>query len=69
MKTTVTQMGDTFDIISKRIYGDEHFIDVLMNANIKHRKTAIFQYGTVLNCPDIDVTSTEYDQNLPPWRR
>ena len=69
MATTISQMGETWDMISKRVYGDEHFVDVLVSANIQHRKTAIFQHGTVLNCPDIDTTAAEYDLNIPPWKR
>ena len=69
MKTTVTQMGDTFDSISRRLYCDEHFMHELIAANIKHRKTAIFQYGTVLNVPNINTEDVEYNINLPPWKR
>ena len=41
-KTIKTISGDTWDILSKRTYGDERFMDVLMRANITHRKAVIF---------------------------
>ena len=38
MTTYVTTSMDTWDIISKKVYGDEHFIDALIAANLEHRK-------------------------------
>lgn len=69
MATYTTTQGDTWDIISRKIYGNELFMDVLIKANINHRKTVIFPYGVVLNVPDIDTTSSEYEANLPVWKR
>jgi nucleoid-associated protein YgaU len=69
MTSYTTQQGDTWDIISKRLYGDEHYFDVLIKANIDYRKIVVFPYGIVLNVPDIDTASTEYDANMPPWKR
>jgi len=69
MATYTTIQGDTWDIISKQVYGNELFMDVLIKANINHRKTVIFSAGVVLEVPEIDTTSTEYDVNLPVWKR
>ena len=69
MATYTTTQGDTWDIISKKIYGNELFMDVLIKANINQRKTVIFPYGVVLNVPDIDTASSEYEANLPVWKR
>lgn len=69
MATYTTTQGDTWDIISKKVYDNELFMDVLIKANISHRKTVIFPYGVVLNVPDIDTTSNEYEANLPVWKR
>lgn len=69
MKTTKTISGDTWDILSKRLYGNELFMDVLIKANVQHMKTAIFPSGVILNVPEIDTTSAEYEVNLPPWKR
>lgn len=69
MTTYTTQQGDTWDIISKLVYGDEHYFDVLIKANINYRKVVIFPYGIELTIPEIDTASTEYEENLPPWKR
>ena len=45
MATYKTEQGDTWDLIALRVYDDEHFMDVLIKANIEHRKTVIFQSG------------------------
>ena len=69
MATYTTQQSDTWDIISKRVYGDEHFMDVLIKANIKHQETVIFPYGVVLEVPEVDTSSSDFEANLPPWMR
>lgn len=68
MATITTIQGDTWDILSKRQYGDENFIDVLIKANIKHRKTVIFPSGVTLNAPEISTEEIE-ENGLPPWKR
>ena len=69
MSTYKTEQGDTWDIIALRVYGDEHFMDTLIKANLEHRKTVIFGHGVVLTVPEIDTTSKEFEANLPPWKR
>lgn len=69
MTTTKTKSGETWDMISKRVYGDEHFMHELISANIHHRKTVIFDYGVTINVPNIRTESTEYYRNLPPWKQ
>ena len=69
MKTTTTIQGDTWDILAKRLYGNELFMDVLINANINHRRIAIFPAGIVLQVPEVDTTALADDPDLPPWKR
>ena len=69
MTSYTTQQGETWDLIAKRLYGDEHYFDVLIKANIAYRKIVVFPYGIVLNVPEIDTASTEYEESLPPWKR
>lgn len=69
MATVTTKQGDTWDILAKDAYGNELFMDILIKANISHRKTVIFPAGVVLEVPEIDTTSAEYDVNLPIWKR
>ena len=69
MSTVTTRQGDTWDILSKRLYGDEHYMDVLINANIEHRKTVIFPYGVVLTVPEVDTSAADLVTGLPPWKQ
>lgn len=69
MTEYVTKQGDTWDAIAKRLYGDERFLDVLIRANINHRKTVVFSYGKRLAVPEINTQSSAYELNLPPWKR
>ena len=69
MATTTTRQGDTWDILSKRLYGNEHYMEKLIEANLEPRKTVLFSYGTVINVPDIDIATDETSANLPPWKR
>lgn len=68
-KTVTTIQGDTWDIIAKRVYGKENLMHILINANIQHRKIALFPAGIVLNIPEIDIDAIEYDDTLPVWKR
>ncbi len=69
MKTITTVQGDTWDIIAKREYGNELLMDVLIKANIQHRKTVIFSAGVVLNVPELDETELTKVSNLPIWKQ
>lgn len=69
MAQYITRQGDTWDVMAKRLYGDEHFMDVLIKANVNHRKTVVFSYGVTIEVPEIDTKSKLYQVNLPPWKR
>ena len=68
-KVVVTQAGDTWDRLAKKLYGDERYMDRLIKANLAYRMTSIFSSGVVLNVPDVDAASSEEDVNLPRWKR
>mgnify|MGYP002740472077 FL=1 len=62
-----TIQGDMWDLIAYKVYGNERYINLLLEANQEHRNTAVFSAGVVLACPDIPPdTLPEF---LPPWRR
>lgn len=69
MATTQSRMGETWDMVAKRVYGDERFMNVLIAANINLRHIVVFPYGVEIVTPEIDTRSTAYDINLPPWKR
>lgn len=66
--TTTTRQGDMWDILSKRLYGTEVLMHVLIKANLSHRKTVIFPAGVVLNVPEVSEAEIQYADNLPPWK-
>lgn len=63
-----TVSGDTWDIVSWKQYGNEKYVDVLIEANWRERFTVIFPAGVELTIPAIDTT-VQNNRNLPPWRR
>lgn len=65
--TYTTVQGDMWDIISKSVYGNEYYTNVLINANPQHAATLIFSSGVVLNTPAVEVATQFAD--LPPWKR
>lgn len=69
MGTYTTKSQDTWDIISKNVYGSELFMDRLIAANLDHRKVVFFSDGVILNVPEIDTTSSDFEKNLPSWKR
>ncbi|MHC1747432.1 MAG: tail protein X [Cellulosilyticaceae bacterium] len=62
----ITEQGDTWDMISYKVYGDEHYIQELMNANIAHIHVVIFEANVELITPCIEI---EIPSSLPPWKR
>lgn len=64
-----TKQGDTWDILAKKLYGDERYMDELIKANLHLRKTAIFSAGVVLQVPSIDTASQVDETKLPSWLR
>lgn len=69
MAKVTTKSGDTWDILAKRIYDNEMFMDILLKANFHLNNIVIFPAGVEIEAPEIDVTSPEYVSNLPPWKR
>ncbi len=65
MEMYTTQQGQTWDQISKEVYGSELHIGELMESNPKLIDIFVFSAGTVLTVPEL----TEDTTNLPPWRR
>lgn len=70
MSTITTQQGDTWDILAKRIYGSELYMDKLIKANIGHRTVVMFGAGVELEAPEVERSIiTDEDEGLPPWKR
>lgn len=63
MSKYTTIAGDTWDVIAKKVYDDDHAFGTLMDANPKYIETLIFSGGVVLNVPDT-TESTESTVNM-----
>ena len=61
----ITQEGDQWDWIAKKVYGSELLADALMKANPERLDVFTFGYGTQLETPELPAPVRE----LPPWRR
>jgi hypothetical protein len=64
--TYTAKLGDTWDMISLRKYGDEKYVIPLMVGNPVYRDVVVFEGGEVLDIPAIEVSLSS---DLPPWRR
>ncbi len=67
MTNYVTIQGDMWDLIAYKVYGNEKYINLLLEANEEHRETAIFSSGVTIICPDVTIDSST--SILPPWRQ
>ena len=67
MDIIFTQQGDTWDLVSKRAYNNEHHIARLINANIAHREVEIFPANVQLAVPELPAILATAS-NLPPWK-
>ncbi len=62
----ITIQGDTWDIIAKKVYGKEKYLDYLMQNNYDLLDYFIFPAGIIVNTPEL---SSESNLDLPEWRR
>lgn len=60
-----TVLGDTWDLISYRVYGSHAYVNELMAANPDHMATVIFGAGERLVCPDIALSRVT---PAPAWK-
>lgn len=65
MKTYMTVQGDTWDLISYKLFGDEKYMRYLIEANWDYADVLVFSSGTVLTVPDLP---NEPEEDLPFWR-
>lgn len=67
MGSMTTVSGETWDMLAYRAYGDESRMSVLIEANYRHRQTALFGAGVVLAVPELPAAKAA--SLLPPWKR
>ena len=63
----ITVEGDTFDSLALLYYDDEKLASAIIQANLDHCDTLIFEAGIELTIPD--VVNVTMPETLPPWRR
>ncbi len=70
MKTTVTMIGDTWDTIALRVYGNVLRAQALMEAreNRPLLDYQVFPAGVVVSTPEITEETASYE-DLPEWRK
>lgn len=61
-----TIQGDTWDDIAVKVYGDEKYMNELLEANQAYREIIIFPANVSLSLPDIQTQTTTI---LPPWKK
>lgn len=66
-KKYTTILGDTFDLVAYKMYGDSKAIKKIIEANQIHSGTLIFSAGTELIIPQKEEVIA--DENIAPWRR
>lgn len=66
MRKYTTVQGDMWDGIAKVIYGDERYMNTLLEANQDKLDVVVFPAGVVLNVPDMAIPKAV---TVPPWKR
>lgn len=61
-----TIQGDTWDLISYKLYGTGAYMPLLMDRNPAYAYTSFFPAGVVLTAP---TQPSESPDDLPPWRQ
>jgi len=69
MKQYRAAQGDVWDYISWKLFGDEGFTHILLDANPALRHIVQFENSTMINVPDRPQVRAQSSANLPPWKR
>ena len=63
-KQYTTNDGDTWDLISFNLWGNEYFVDVLIDANPEYYLAMRFEAGYSINVPNV---TTPLAGGYPSW--
>lgn len=66
MKKYITIQGDTWDMISYKVFGSEMHMDKLIKANNRYMHIYEFSAGVVLDIPEIENETVS--DSAVPWR-
>jgi len=67
MKITKSKLGDTWDLLSKLLYGDERFAYLLLKANPKHMNYVILPSGLDIVVPEIPPEKRNFNSPKSPF--
>lgn len=65
MSSYTTVQGDTWDLISYKIFGEERYMKCLIEANWDYADVLVFTSGIALAIPDVPG---DIDTDVPFWR-
>ena len=66
MNTYITVQGDTWDMISFKVYGTSKYIGLLMENNYDLLDIFLFSAGIDVNVPELPE---EEENDIPDWRK
>jgi len=66
MNTYITVQGDTWDMISFKVYGTSKYIGLLMENNYDLLDIFLFSAGIEVNVPELPE---EEENDIPDWRK
>ena len=70
VKVYKTVSGDTWDLMSYKIYGSEQYFHQLMRANLNLLSIAVFDSNIPIIVPEIKPRINIVETSkLPPWKR
>lgn len=70
VKVYKTVSGDTWDLISYKLYGSEQYFHQLMRVNLNLLSVAVFDSNIPVIVPEITpIASAVETSKLPPWKR
>ena len=70
VKVYKTVSGDTWDLISYKLYGSEQYFHQLMRANLNLLSIAVFDSNIPVIVPEISLIASAVETSkLPPWKR
>lgn len=66
MNTYTTVQGDTWDMISYKVYGSSKYIGLLMKSNYDLVDIFIFSAGVEVKTPELQESELD---DIPEWRK
>ncbi|WP_064609098.1 tail protein X [Streptobacillus moniliformis] len=70
VRVYLTVSGDTWDLISYKVYGNEIYCHKLIRENLELIDISIFDSNIPIIIPELKVNDIISDNSiLPPWKR